>query len=262
MRVAPVFLVGAGPGDPGLITVRALELITRADVIVYDRLVNPALLDEARADAVRIFAGKQSGRHALPQELINESLITHARRGRMVVRLKGGDPFVFGRGGEEAAALAAAGVPFEIVPGVSAAVAAPAYAGIPVTHRGVASSFAVVTGHQDETCGGPGVRWERLATSVDTIVVLMGARSLPAIATELVRHGRAPDTPTALIQWGTTTAQETVITRLDDLAQLTGPLPLGPPVIAVIGEVVRLRDHLDWFLPGHAAEPIAATGDA
>jgi len=219
-----VYLLGAGPGDPGLMTVRGLEVLRRADVVVYDRLVNPALLDEAPPEALRIFAGKRAGAHCLPQAQINARLIEHAWRGRVVVRLKGGDPFVFGRGGEEALALADAGVPFEIVPGVSAAVAVPAYAGIPVTHRGLASSFAVVTGHEDPGKDGPGVDWARLATSVDTLVLLMGARSLPRIAAELVAHGRAPDTPVALIRWGTTEAQE-----------------------AVIGAVVALRERLAWF---------------
>lgn len=176
-----VYLVGAGPGDPGLMTVRGLDLLRRAEVVVYDRLVNPCLLDEAPATARRVFAGKHAGAHCLPQERINTLLIDHARRGRSVVRLKGGDPFVFGRGGEEALALAAAGIAFEVVPGVSAAVAVPAYAGIPVTHRGTGSSFAVVTGHEDPEKAATAVDWARLATAVDTIVVLMGLRSLPRI---------------------------------------------------------------------------------
>src|SRR5438034_3879634 len=190
-----VALVGAGPGDPGLMTVRGLALLRRADVVVYDRLVDPRLLDEARPDAHRVFVGKASGAHTLPQPEINALLVRHAAQGRRVVRLKGGDPFVFGRGGEEAEALAAAGIPFEIVPGVSSAVAAPAYAGIPLTHRGVASSFAVVTGH--EGCGKAraGVDWARLATAVDTLVVLMGVAALPRIARELIARGRAPHTP-------------------------------------------------------------------
>ena len=160
-----VALVGAGPGDPGLMTVRGLALLRRADVVVYDRLVDPKLLDETRPDAIRVFVGKASGAHTLPQPQINALLVRHARRGRRVVRLKGGDPFVFGRGGEEAEALAAAGIAFEVVPGVSAAVAVPAYAGIPVTHRGTASSFAVVTGHEDEDKDGPTVDWARLANA-------------------------------------------------------------------------------------------------
>ena len=252
MRLGTVYLVGAGPGDPGLLTVRGLELLRTAEVIVYDRLVNPSLLDESPPDALRIFAGKLAGGHSLPQEQINALLIAHARRGRRVVRLKGGDPFVFGRGGEEAEALAAAGIPFEVVPGVSSAVAVPAYAGIPLTHRGVASSFAVVTGHEDGCKGEAAVEWERLATAVDTLVVLMGARTLPRIVRELLAHGRSPETPVALIRWGTTEAQQTITGTLADI--LDKAARLEPPVVVVIGEVVRLRDRLRWFdAPGSAA---------
>lgn len=251
MAAGRVYLVGAGPGDPGLMTVRGLEVLRRADVVVYDRLVNPVLLDEAPPPALRLFAGKRAGGHCLPQERINRLLIEQARRGRLVVRLKGGDPFVLGRGGEEALALAEAGIAFEVVPGVSAAVAVPAYAGIPVTHRGLGSSFAVVTGHEDPAKDCAAVDWGRLATAVDTIVVLMGAQSLPRIAAELIGHGRSPDTPTALIRWGTTEAQETVVGTLRDIA-IGGAIggratQHRPPVLAVIGEVVRLRERLDWF---------------
>ena len=242
-----VALVGAGPGDPGLMTVRGLALLRRADVVVYDRLVDPRLLDEAPADALRIFAGKASGAHVLEQSDINALLVRHARRGCFVVRLKCGDPFVFGRGGEEAEALAAAGVAFEIVPGVSSAVAVPAYAGIPVTHRGTASSFAVVTGHEDDGKTGSAVDWTRLATAVDTLVILMGARSLPRIAAALLQGGRAPETPVALIRWGTTDAQETVIGRLDEIATRPDAVRLGPPVVVVIGDVVGLRERLASF---------------
>ena len=242
-----VALVGAGPGDPELMTVRGLALLRRADVVVYDRLVDPRLLDEARPDAIRVFVGKASGAHTLPQREINALLVRHAVRGRRVVRLKGGDPFVFGRGGEEAEALAAAGVPFEVVPGVSSAVAVPAYAGIPVTHRGTASSFAVVTGHEDEAKGEASVDWARLATAVDTLVVLMGTRSLPQIARALLDAGRRPDTPVALVRWGTTDAQETVVGRLDEIATLPAAVRLAPPVVIVIGDVVALRERLAWF---------------
>lgn len=245
-----VYLVGAGPGDPGLITVRGLEAIRRAEVLVHDRLVNPALLEEAPASALRVFAGKHAGAHCLPQERINALLVEHARRGRIVVRLKGGDPFVFGRGGEEALALAAAGIPFEIVPGVSAAVAVPAYAGIPVTHRGVGSSFAVVTGHEDPAKGANAVDWARLATAVDTLVVLMGVRSLPRIIAALLAHGRSPATPAALIQWGTTPAQQTVLGTLGDIVERAEAARLEPPVLTVIGDVVRLRERLEWFEAG------------
>ena len=247
-----VALVGAGPGDPGLMTVRGLALLRRADVVVFDRLVDPRLLDEARPDAIRVFVGKASGRHTLPQREINALLVRHAARGRRVVRLKGGDPFVFGRGGEDAEALAAEGIPFEIVPGVSSAVAVPAYAGLPLTHRGVASSFAVVTGHEDETKDEDVVDWARLATAVDTLVILMGVRSLPRITAALLAAGRAPETPVALVRWGTTDAQETVVGRLDGIAAQAEALRLAPPVVIVIGNVVDLRARLAWFGVGAA----------
>ena len=258
-REAPVnvALVGAGPGDPGLMTVRGLALLRRADVVVYDRLVDPRLLDEARPDALRVFVGKASGHHTLPQREINALLVRHAERGRRVVRLKGGDPFVFGRGGEEAEALADAGIPFEVVPGVSSAVAVPAYAGIPVTHRGTASSFAVVTGHEDDSKDESAVDWARLATAVDTLVVLMGTRSLPRIASALLEAGRAPDTPVALVRWGTTDAQETVVGRLDQIAALAAAVGLAPPVVIVIGDVVNLRERLAWFGPAPSETVVA-----
>ena len=250
MRVGSVALIGAGPGDPGLMTVRGLALLRRADVVVYDRLVDRRLLREAPR-ARRIFAGKASGAHAMPQEQINALLVLHARRGRRVVRLKGGDPFVFGRGGEEALALVAAGVPFEIVPGVTSAVAAAAYAGIPLTHRGVASSFAVVTGHE---CDDDRARvdWARLATAVDTLVVLMGVAALPRIAAELIAHGRAPETPVALVRWGTTALQTVLSGPLSDIGARARAARLEPPVVIVIGEVVALGDHLAWFAPAAA----------
>jgi uroporphyrinogen III methyltransferase / synthase len=246
MRVGSVALVGAGPGDPGLITVRGLELLRRADVVVYDRLVDRRLLDEAPR-ARRIFAGKASGARALTQERINALLVRHARRGRRVVRLKGGDPFVFGRGGEEAFALARARIPFEIVPGVTSAVAAPAYAGIPLTHRGVASSFAVVTGHACAPERERRVDWARLATAVDTLVVLMGLEHLQQIARELVASGRAASTPVALVRWGSTDEQETVVGTLGDIAERARRARLEPPVVTVIGDVVALRPRLAWF---------------
>jgi uroporphyrinogen III methyltransferase / synthase len=241
-----VFLVGAGPGDPGLLTLRGRDLLRTADVVVYDRLVNPGLLDHAPAPALRIFAGKIAGGHGCPQDQITATLLRHARAGRRVVRLKGGDPFVFGRGGEEAEALAAAGIPFEIVPGVSSAVAVPAYAGIPLTHRERAASFAVVTGHEAD--GKPArVDWGGLATAVDTLVVLMGLRALPDIVAELTRHGRPAGTPAALVRWGTTDAQVTVTGTLADIARRAEVARLEPPVVLVVGEVVGLRDRLAWF---------------
>jgi uroporphyrinogen III methyltransferase/synthase len=250
IRDGTVYLVGAGPGDPGLMTVRGLALLRAADVVVYDRLVNPALLDETRPDTVRIFAGKCAGDGrggARGQAWINGLLVAHARRGRRVLRLKGGDPFVFGRGGEEAQALAEAGVPFEVVPGVSAAVAVPAYAGIPLTHRGLSSSFAVVTGHEDEDKDAAAVNWPALATAVDTLVVLMGARALPGIVARLLAHGRAPDTPVALIRWGTTDAQQTLTGTLADIVARARAAALAPPIVAVIGRVAALGATLRWF---------------
>lgn len=233
--------MGAGPGDPGLITVRGLELLQRADVVIYDRLVHPSLVNEAPAQAIRIFAGKLSGFHTLPQEEITDFLIAYARRNRQVVRLKGGDPFVFGRGGEEAEALAEAGIPFEVVPGITSAVAAPAYAGIPLTHRRLSSSFAVITGH--EACKAQSsVDWQRLAKAVDTLVVLMGLKNLPEIVSKLLAHGRSSETPVALIRWGTTEAQETMTGTLTDI--LDKAKALQPPVVVVIGEVVTLRNRL------------------
>jgi uroporphyrin-III C-methyltransferase len=244
MRVGTVALVGAGPGDAGLMTVRGLALLRRADVVVYDRLIDPRLLRQARR-ARHVFAGKASGDHALPQAEINALLVHHARRGRRVVRLKGGDPFVFGRGGEEAEALAQAGVRFEVVPGVSSAVAVPAYAGIPLTHRGRAASFAVVTGH--DACAGSGVDWGRLATAVDTLVVLMGASALPRIARTLIANGRAPSTPVAVVRRGTTRGQSTLVDRLDRVAQRGEAIE--PPAVIVIGDVVSLRERLAWHEP-------------
>jgi uroporphyrin-III C-methyltransferase len=239
VRVGHVALVGAGPGDPTLITVRGLARLRRAEVVVYDRLVDARLLAQAPR-ARRVFAGKARGRHAMPQADINALLVAEARRGRRVVRLKGGDPLVFGRGAEEAEALARAGIPFEIVPGVSAAVAVPAAAGIPVTHRGVAASFAVVTGH--EACGEARVDWARLATAVDTLVILMGVDALPRIAAALVAHGRPAATPVAVVHAGTTAEQRTVVDRLDRIAGAAAGL--ASPAVIVVGDVVGLRARL------------------
>ncbi|HTN73036.1 MAG TPA: uroporphyrinogen-III C-methyltransferase [Methylomirabilota bacterium] len=249
MRVGKVYLVGAGPGDPGLMTVRGMELLRTAQVLVYDQLVSPALLEQVCSTAIRIYVGKKAGCHCIAQEEINEVLIGRARLGHEVVRLKGGDPFVFGRGGEEAEALADAGIPFEIVPGVSSAMAAPAYAGIPLTHRKFASSFAVVTGHEARKAQSS-VDWSKLANAVDTLVILMGLRNLPAIVAKLIAYGRSPETPVALIRWGTTDEQETVTGTLTDIAEKSRSLKA--PVLIVVGEVVHLRHRLDWF--PHGAE--------
>jgi len=246
-RVGKVWLVGAGPGDPGLITVAGLEALRLADVVVYDRLVSPLLLSHARPDAELVFVGKEGGGESASQEEIERLLIARAREGKRVVRLKGGDPFVFGRGGEECLALAEAGVPFEVVPGVTSAVAVPAYAGIPATHRGLSSSLAIVTGHEDPTKEESALRWERLATATDTLVVLMGTRTLPRLVEELIAHGRPPDTPVAVIRWGTTPEQETVTGTLADIVARVEAAGLRPPTVLVVGEVVRLRERLAWF---------------
>jgi uroporphyrinogen III methyltransferase / synthase len=244
MRLGTVYLIGAGPGDPGLLTVRGLELLRRAQIIVFDQLVNPVLLEEASDGAVKIFAGKRAGRHCIAQSEINQSLIDHARLGYEVVRLKGGDPFVFGRGGEEAEALAAAGVPFEIVPGVSSAVAVPAYAGIPLTHRNYSSSFAVVTGHKAQKQQAA-VEWAKLAAAVDTLVILMGLKNLAQITAELLSHGLAPETRIAVISRGTTDDQETITGTIADIVDKTRSME--SPAVIVIGRVVELRHRLNWF---------------
>lgn len=242
-----VWLVGAGPGDPGLITVAGVEALARADVVVYDRLVNPRLLDLTPKDAERIFAGKGPGRHAMSQEEINELLVARAREGKRVVRLKGGDPFVFGRGGEEAQALSSAGVAFDVVPGVTSAVAAPAYAGVPVTQRGLASSVAFVTGHEDPAKEERAVDWERLATAVDTLVLLMGVGQLGRIAERLIAAGRDPATPAAVVEWGTLPRQRVVEGVLGEIAARVEEVGIGNPAVAVVGDVARLRAALRWF---------------
>ncbi len=238
-----VYLVGAGPGDPDLLTVRGRALLEQADVVVYDRLVAPALLTCVRPEAERIYVGKAPGRHTCPQEEIHTLLIDAARRGRVVVRLKGGDPFVFGRGGEEGLALRAAGIPFVVVPGVTSAVSVPAYAGIPVTHRGVAQAFTVVTGH---TCGTDAPDWAALARA-GTLVILMGLRRLPEIARTLMAGGRAPDTPVAVIAQGSTPEQIVVEGTLETIAARVADL--RPPATIVVGDVVALRHALHWFHP-------------
>jgi len=247
MNPGKVYLVGAGPGDPGLMTVRGLQLLRAAEAVVYDQLVNPVLLEEVPVDAERIFVGKQAGKHCIAQGEINEVLIGYAWRGIDVVRLKGGDPFVFGRGGEEAEALVDAGIPFEIVPGVSSAVAVPAYAGIPLTHRKYASSFAVVTGHEAVKSKST-VDWAKLATAVDTLVILMGLHNLPAIVAQLLAHGRSVNTPVAVIRQGTTERQAAVTGTLTDIVERARSIK--SPALIVVGEVVRLKSTLDWFVPG------------
>jgi uroporphyrinogen III methyltransferase/synthase len=247
MKAGRVFLVGAGPGDPGLITRRGLECLASADVVIYDHLLDERLLDAAPAGAEQIYAGKRAGEHAREQDEINRLLVEKARQGKRVVRLKGGDPFVLGRGGEEAEALKDGGVPFEVVPGVTSAVAVPSCAGIPVTHRGVAASFTVVTGHEDPEKTGSGIDWAGLAAGADTLVFLMGLRNLPQITARLLENGRPAATPVAVIKDGTRPGQVTVTGSLRDIAARVEERALEPPVVVVVGEVVRLREKLAWF---------------
>src|SRR5262245_56359929 len=242
-----VSLVGAGPGDPELLTVKGLRRLRAADVVIYDALVNDELLRECRGDAELIYAGKRAGQHACSQEAINALLIEKARAGLQVVRLKGGDPFVFGRGGEEAAALAAAGVAWEVVPGVTSAIAVPAYAGIPVTHRAAASSVAIVTGHEDPDRPETRIHWQALAEGIDTLVFLMGVGRLRTIAAQLIAHGRPAETPAAVIRQGTTADQETVAGTLATIAADVERAGLTAPATLIVGEVVRLREQISWF---------------
>jgi uroporphyrinogen III methyltransferase / synthase len=242
-----VYLVGAGPGDAGLITVRGLEGIKNADVIVYDNLVNQSLLKHARPDAEVIFAGKMSKKHTMTQDEINALLVEKARAGKVVTRLKGGDPFVFGRGGEEAEAVSKAGLEFEIVPGISSSIAAPAYAGIPVTHRAVATAFMVITGHEDPTKEESQVDWENVAKFFGTRVILMGVERIGKIAAELMKHGLADDTPVAMVRWGTTGKQHTITGTLATISDVADKADFQPPAVTVIGEVARLREKLNWF---------------
>ncbi|MDU5647335.1 MAG: uroporphyrinogen-III C-methyltransferase, partial [Veillonella sp.] len=242
-----VYLIGAGPGDSKLITVKGKECIERADVIVYDYLADAHLLEWARPDAELIYAGKQCREHTMHQWEINELLVKKGKEGKIVARLKGGDPLVFGRGGEEAMALREAGVPFEFVPGVTSPIAAPAYAGIPVTQRAMATSFAVVTGHEDPTKAVSGIHWEGLATAVDTLCFVMGVGNLPTIAEKLMAHGRPANTPVALIRWGTKPVQEVLVSTLEHVVEDVEKAQLKAPAIIVVGDVVNLREQLQWF---------------
>ncbi len=247
MKEGKAYLVGAGPGDPDLITVKGMECLKKADVIIYDHLASAKLLKHARQDAETLYVGKQQGAHTLPQEEMNRLIVQKAKEGRTVVRLKGGHPFIFGRGGEEAEALAKAHVPFEIVPGITSAIAAPTYAGIPLTDRRYTASVGIVTGHEDPTKPHSTVDWSKLATGVGTLVILMGAKNLPKIAEKLMAAGRDPKTPVALIRWGTTPKQTTVVGTLETIAAKAQAANLAPPVAIVVGEVVRLRETLNWF---------------
>jgi uroporphyrinogen III methyltransferase / synthase len=242
-----VYLVGAGPGDPGLMTARSRELVARADVIIYDRLIPPTALSEARGDAELIYAGKEGGGPSMSQSEITGLLLDRGRDGRLVVRLKGGDPFVFGRGGEEADALHEAGIPFEIVPGVSAGVAAAAYAGIPVTHRSLASSVAFLTGHEDPGKPESALDWSALAAFPGTLVLYMGVRQLGPITDSLIAAGRDPGQPAAVVQRGTLPDQRVVAATLATIAQAATEAQIRAPAIAVLGPVAELRERLRWF---------------
>ena len=242
-----VYLVGAGPGDPGLLTLRGKELLGRANVVVFDHLVSNRLLDYAPPAAERIYVGKQASDHTLSQDQINKLLVERASRGQVVVRLKGGDPFVFGRGGEEALALAEAGISFEVVPGVTAAVAAAAYAGIPVTHRQIASSLALITGHETPDKDEPSLDWKVLAAWEGTLAFYMGLENLEPICRRLVAEGMAPGTPAAAIRWGTTPRQRTVTGTVASLPQDVQKANLQPPAVILVGKVVALREKLAWF---------------
>jgi len=242
-----IYLVGSGPGDPGLFTIKGVRCMEEADAVVYDRLAPQALLGYARPEAEKIYVGKKPGNPTMSQEEINALLVEKGRDGKTVVRLKGGDPYIFGRGGEEALALIDAGLPFEVVPGVTSGVAAPAYAGIPVTHRNVSTSVAFVTGHEDPTKGSPDVEWSKLADGADTLVLYMGVGRLEEISTGLIAAGRSRDTPVACVRWGTVSGQRTVTGTLEDIADKAGEAGLKPPAILAIGDVVALRAQgLDW----------------
>lgn len=242
-----VYLVGAGPGDYRLISLKAVECLKQADVVVYDRLADDRILQWAPDDAEYIYVGKASSNHTMKQEDINQLLVDKAKEGKCVVRLKGGDPFVFGRGGEEGLLLQENGLPFEIVPGITSAISVPAYAGIPVTHRAVATSFAVVTGHEDPTKGKSNMRWEHLATGVDTLVFLMGVANLPHITAKLIENGRPADTPAAVIRWGTKPEQRVLMTTVGTAAEDVAKAGLKPPAVFIVGDVVNLREKLRWF---------------
>lgn len=242
-----VYLVGAGPGDPDLLTFKALRLMQQADVILYDRLVSPAIMDLVRRDADLIYVGKARSDHVVPQGDINKLLVEHAKQGRRVLRLKGGDPFVFGRGGEEIEHLASNGIPFQVVPGITAASGCSCYAGIPLTHRDYAQSVRFVTGHTKD--GEVNLPWAELVFPHETVVIYMGLVGLATICAQLIKHGRAPETPIALVQQGTLSTQKTVISTLAEMPELQKVQEFKPPTMIIVGEVVELHDKLAWYNP-------------
>lgn len=248
IKLGKVYLVGAGPGDPGLITVRGKQLIERAEVVVYDYLANPKLLKHAPKSAELKYVGKKgNAHHAHTQEEINQILVDHSQAGRMVVRLKGGDPFIFGRGGEEIQEIQAAGIPFEVVPGVTSATAAATYAGIPITHRDFTASVAFLTGHEDPTKKKSNVDWTKLATGAGTIVVYMGIKNLPIIVDNLISNGRDAKTPVAVVRWASTPQQESVVGTLETITEIVAEAKIKAPALIIIGGVVSLRETIDWF---------------
>jgi len=247
MKDGMVYLVGAGPGDPKLITVYGLECIQKADVIAYDRLVNPKLLEFAKKDAELVYCGKLPGKHHLIQDEIHTLLVEKAQEGKIVTRLKGGDPFVFGRGAEEAEILKNHGITYEIVPGITAGIAAPAYAGIPVTHRDFATSFALVTGHGREEKGQDFLNWSALATGIDTVAFYMSVGNIAYISKKLIEHGRKVSTPVAVIEWGTTDQQRTITGQLDEIASIIERERYHNPSMIIVGDVVNVREKIQWF---------------
>lgn len=247
MSKGKVYLVGAGPGDPDLLTVKAQKILAQADVVVYDRLVARQLLRLLPKQVEEIYVGKSSGAHPIPQDEIHKILVSKAKQGKLVVRLKGGDPFLFGRGGEEAQKLRKARVKFEVVPGITSALAVPAYAGIPVTHRNYASSIAIVTGHEDLKKRGRLVNWKKLATSVDTIIVLMGVERLQSILKSLIEGGCDSKTHVAIIERGTTKHQRVTVGSIEHMAKQAIEHRIKPPAVIVIGDVVKLQRELSWF---------------
>ncbi|MEW6740438.1 MAG: uroporphyrinogen-III C-methyltransferase [Nitrospirota bacterium] len=247
MKKGKVYLIGAGPGDVGLLTVKGLKCLQKAEAVVYDFHLNAQILNYINHDAEFIYAGKRGGHHAMTQDEINQALVDKANEGKIVCRLKGGDPFVFGRGGEEAEVLVNEGIEFEVIPGVSSSIAAPAYAGIPLTHRKYSSSFAVITGNEDITKPESSIDWSKFANGFDTLVFLMGVKNIGAITSKLIEHGKSPDTPVAVVRWGTRPDQKTVVSTLKDIAGLVKEENIKPPAVMVIGNVVKLRDTLKWY---------------
>lgn len=245
--IGKVFFVGAGPGDTGLITVKGRACIEKADVILYDRLVNFQLLHFASVSAEKVFVGKRPDHHTLSQVEINQLLVKKAREGKIVVRLKGGDPYIFGRGGEEAEECANARVPFEVIPGISSSLAVPAYAGIPLTHRDMNSSFAVITGHERPEKADTSINWSKVSTATETLIFLMGVKNLSFIVQQLVENGRSVNTPIALIRWGTLPSQQTLVGTLGDIVNKVESTGFRSPAVIVVGEVVKFREKLSWF---------------